>query len=356
MPKNEGGGVAAKIAAKAAAMAAVEGEANEPEDTAPSNGGGGTPINSAPAGADAAPPPATIEQATGEASSPADELSLRRSLLAEKLEEARARRQERKASRSHREHEGRTKQQLESELAAAQTERARLEKIGKGPFAGVLKELGRDPLQTFREMEAEAADINTPEGALRRLKSQTDETIAELNRKIDTLAKDRERDQEELKTERKTSAERELISRFETDFGRIIHDPAWRSLRVAYDDDVILAYAHTYRRDPSSLHAAAKLHKVRLTDPSRGFTMHEILTVLNAAQEDYEAKRKSREARLAGQSGDHADRSTVNGSTAPESRSTIGSDLASTRASGERRRLSRREKIDAEIDRLERQR
>lgn len=346
------GETASKIAARVAALAGPDdGDDGGEVDT--------TETETAVA-ADSGTTAETIEAATGDGAEPPkppDELSLRKQLLAEKIVASREERLARQEARARRDNEGRTKSQLDAELDAARAEKAKYERLGKAPFKEVLQELGRDPLATWREMNEEAINTNTPEGQLREFQLKIAGTLDALNKKIDALESGRTKDEETRQVEREQASERETAARFEANFTREIQDPKYRALRVAYEDDDILAYANQFRKNPQQMKAAADSHGVRLTDPRRGFTMSEILAVLKAAQDNYDAKRKTREARLSGQSSGQAGRSTVNGATAPEAVSTIGSDLASSRSSGgERRKLTREEKIDAEIERYERQR
>jgi hypothetical protein len=315
--------------------------ASEEVSTSEAPGGEETAVEAAPTAAKAAP--------AVEAPVEVDEVALKKSILQEKLEAARERRRASREDRERRQHEGRTRQQIDSELAAAREERQKWEGLKVGNFREGLKAIGRDPLKTFEELEREAAEANTPEGKIRMLEEKFAARLEEADRKITALLEERE-------NAKRSTEERETAARFEAHFTREVQDPEYKILRVAYDDDELLAYANGYRQNPESFFRAAEKVGVRLTAPQRGFTMREILSVLKAAQEAYDGRRKQREAKLSEESSDRNSRPQVNGTSAPEAVSTIGSELASTRASGERRKLSRQERIDQEIDRLDRRR
>lgn len=339
------GTIADKLAGRVATLSS---EASDTSSAEESDEAVADAAEESTASAEQAPPEAqTIEEATGEApAAEPDELTLRKSILQEKLAAARERRQA--ASREKLARQSRA--QIEADREAARAEREKWEALKTGSFKDGLKALGRDPLKTFQELEREAAEANTPEGQLARMRE-------EFQARIDAAEKRLQEVEQEREQERRSAAEQAVVTRFESDFSRQIAAPDYKILRVAYEDEELLQFAHGYRQAPKAFFADAERLGVRLTNPAKGFTMREILSVLKAAQETYEGKRKAREAKLSGQSGGQADRSRVNGTSAPEAVSTIGVDLASRASSGgETPRISRAQRIEREIDRLERRR
>lgn len=283
-----------------------------------------------------APPPMAADPEAEEA---AVVQKTQRSILEEKLAETRAKRKATEAQLRASREERQTRGEAQRQLEAARAERAKWERIGKDKsFKEALLELGRDPLETFKEMQREAAEAGTPEAMLRSLESKMNGIVEQANAKIAALEAQLEQ-----------SNQRDASARFTSDFNRHLAAPDYLLLREAYDDSTLLQYADGFRRNPESFYAQAKKYDV-LTDPRKGFTMRDILNVLKAAQEEYDSGRKTRRERLqAGNPGQQRP-PTVNGTKNAES--PVPTELASTRASGGRPKLSRAERVESVIRRL----
>ncbi len=246
----------------------------------------------------------------------------------------------------------------EDDRKAARAEREKFEasnrKLREGSFKDALTELGRDPRKAFEEMQREAVEAGSPEGQIRLLQRQLEETAAKNAAELEEIRKAREADAAERAKERDQVAEQLLVARFQNDFVKTLQDPAFNVLREAYDDEVIYAFADDFRLHPEKLHATAREHAVRLTQPGGRFTMREILKVLKTAQENHDARRQERRAGLGGVSQTLSRGTTVNGTTEKRNAgTTVGNDLASARASDGRAKLSRAERIEQEIRRQE---
>ena len=242
----------------------------------------------------------------------------------------------------------------------ALSEKQKYDALRTGSFKETLEALGRDPRAVFQEMQREAIEAGTPEGQIRKMRAdfekQMGEKLAPLEQTINELKAENER----LKQERAQNAEQALHAQVESDFVREVQDPAFRDLRVEYEDGDLFAYVQAFVRNPKSMYAAARDYDVRLTDPSKGFTMREMLLVLKAAQDRHTQGKQERAARFGAQPADAAPSAaapsakplTVNGTAERRNAGqTIDPDVAKERASPSRR-LSRAERVQREIDRL----
>ncbi len=210
--------------------------------------------------------------------------------------------------------------------------------------------MGRDPGKVFEEMQREAIEASTPEAELKRMRAdferQMGEKLAPLQETIEALKRERE----EMANQ---SYESNLVGAFKA----TVTDPAYIDLRAEYDDQGLFEYVQHFDKNPTAFFAAAKHYGVRLTDPSRGFTMPEILGVLKAAQDAHDRGKQERRSKLLPASPPGQTQPgkphTVNGTAARSNAGTpIGNDLATERSTPSRK-LSRKERIQAEIDRLE---
>ncbi len=258
-----------------------------------------------------------------------------------KLAEAR----DRRAAAKHGKIARAEREAAEADRRAAAQERARYDALKQGTFKETIAALGRDPREVFQEMQREAVEANTPEAEMKRMRAdferQIGETVEPLRK---TIA--------ELQAERNAIASQaydgQLVSAFQAD----IQDADYTGLRTEYDDADLLEYVRHFDRNPKVMLAEARRFGVRLTNSDGRFTMREALTVLKSAQDAHDQGRQQRAARLA-PAAPPAKSPTVNG-TAPRGNAatTIGNDVASERASPGRR-LTRRERIEAEIERQE---
>lgn len=349
-------GIAEKMAGRIATLAA-EGPSEAPAlPSAPPESG--EVVKEAPALEEQAPaqsPQEAIEEEnqeqTGEPEAPPDEAAVKRSILEEKLHAIKAKRAAQEAEKEERRiraihAKNQAAKELEETRKQLEETKAKWARLQTGSFKEGLMEMGRDPLQTFKELQREAVEADTPEGKIRMLERQFQE-------KLESITKPLESKLAEMQAEHARQAEASIQARMQADFVRTVQDPEYEVLREAYEDEDLLSYANNFRNNPESFHAAARQYGVRLTQPTKGFTMREILSVLKAAQVAHDEARKQRRERLREKSPGMPKPATVNGASAPRNAgSTITNDLASTRASGSGPKLSRQERIEAEIARL----
>jgi hypothetical protein len=312
--------------------------------------GGEAPAQEAPAEAapntpntpnEAPATPATPEQSEAERV-----LAAKRALIEEKLH---AQREKRKAAglssqaRADREAAAQAR-------AAAEAERGRYESLKQGTFKQTIEALGRDPRAVFEEMQREAIEASTPEAELRKLRADFERQMGEQLRPLQETI-------DALKAERQQLAAREYEMSLAAAFQSTVTDAKYLDLRAEYGDEGLHAYVKKFDRDPAMFIAAAKQYAVPLTDPSQGFTMQEILDVLKAAQDAHDRGKQERRQKLMPASAPGQTQPgkppTVNGTAARSNAGTpIGNDLASERAAPTRK-MSRAERIQAEIDRVE---
>jgi hypothetical protein len=301
-------------------------------------------------GAPAAPPPA--EKAPPAKAAPETEApeqaeakakAARAALLEEKLAHAREKRQaQRLAERAKAD-----RQAAAAEREAAAAERSKYDGLRTGSFKDTLQALGRDPMKTFEEMQREAIEASTPEAAARREREASERALEERFKPILS-------ELEQLRAERAQWAAQSHATAIRSSFQQAAADPAFADLRVEYDDETLLEHAQFYDKNPDQFRAAAHQHGVRLTDPAKGFTMHELLQMLSAAQAAHNAGVQARRAAQRPPA-PQAGTPTVNG-TAPRRNAAVnGTDSANGRAPAgtedsslsprERMRLRAREEI-----------
>jgi hypothetical protein len=237
-----------------------------------------------------------------------------------------------------------------AEREAATKERARYDSLKQGTFRETIAALGRDPREVFEEMQREAIEASTPEAELKRLRADFEKQMGEKLQPLQETI-------EELRREREALAAQANHSRMVGAFQSEVADPAYIDLRAEYDDAGLFAYVRDFVKNPQSLIAAAREYGVQLTDPSQGFTMREILNVLKSAQDAHDRGKQERRSKFLPASAPGQTQPgkppTVNGTAARSNAGTpIGNDLADERAAPPRK-LSRKERIQAEIDRVE---
>ncbi len=233
-----------------------------------------------------------------------------------------------------------------AERDAAAAERAKYDGLKQGTYKETLEALGRDPRKAWEEMNREAIEASTPEAQARRDRE-------EAQRALDERFKPVLSELEELREERKTYLAQAHENRLVGGFQRAAADPAFKDLRIEYPDEALLDHARYYDKNPGDLRVAAKQFGVQLTDPNKGFTMHELLQVLSAAQSAHNAGVQARRAALSPAEPQSAAPPTVNG-TAPRRNAgtAVGNDLASQRASAkaEVSGMSVKDRVRARID------
>src|SRR5688572_5138844 len=150
----------AKIAAVSAKLGLAEGAEPAHEDPSASpdvdtSGAGSAPA--APSVEESAP---SVSDDAGDKPREASSPGLDHKELAAKLEADRDRRrtkEERKRAKLEREQAEKERQQLEADRKEAAAEKAKWENLGKGKsWLETIKESGRNPLEVFEEMKAEA--------------------------------------------------------------------------------------------------------------------------------------------------------------------------------------------------------
>lgn len=328
--------MAARLAAK---MNAEAGDAPATEGDVPAGMGGDesdtSAVETVSEDVGAAPPRAADKGASGAASTAetpeqaeAKVRARRQELYEQKLADRRAKVQ---SARLVAQAKADRKAAAEDRKAGA-AERGKWEKIGKeGTYLDGLKELGRDPRAEWEAMNKEAIEAGTPEAIAKRereaLKREMDEKLTPLQREVEQLRAERDA------TAAKNAADAHA-SYLTSSFKEAAADPAFKDLRVEYADDTLLDHAKHYDKNPDQLRAHAREYGVRLTQPEKGFTMHELLQVLSAAQAAHNAGVQARRAAQSPAEPQSANPPTVNG-TAPRRNAgtAIGNDLASQRAS-----------------------
>ena len=216
---------------------------------------------------------------------------------------------------------------IADERKAVAAEKAKYEGLKTGSFKQTLSALGRDPVKTFAEMQQEAIEASTPEGAARREKEAAEQREKEKEAALEERFKPILSELEQLRAERAQWEEETHKTKIGQSFQHVAADPAFRELRVEYDDDALLEYAHLYDKNPGAFYEAAAQYNVRLTSPGKGFSMHELLQVLSAAQAAHSSGVQARRAAHRPperQSGSP----TVNGTAPRRNAAAPGNDLA----------------------------
>ncbi len=346
-------GIADKIAGRIASVVSAEtdgadaGEAPS-EEAAPVVEAGEQPI--APSG-EPGVASTTIEELAaggeGELAPPpdpeAEERKTRHALLREKLREQSERRRASQLEAQARQRE----REAQADREAARKERSKWEALKSGNFKAAVTELGLNPLDVFNEMQREAIEASTPEAQIKAMRAdferQMGEKLTPLQETIDRLLE-----------ERKELAAQAYANEMRRVFDAEVQDAEFTSLRVEYDDADLMGYVKHFDQHPKQFFEAARAFGVRLTDPAKGFTMREILSVLKAAQVAHETGKKQRGEKYAppAPAAPSAPKTpTVNGTAeVRDAGTTIPSDLAGERAAPPRR-LTRKERIEAEIKR-----
>lgn len=335
-------------------------------------GGDAATVNAPVEGA--APPPAPTEGAQGAPAAPAapsgqqtpaniieegvqppavDTVAEQRAAIEAKLA---AQREKRQAAEERKKAEE-ARKEAEKIKSEALTEKQKYDALKTGTFKQTLEALGRNPREVFEEMQREAIEADTPEAKIREMRAQFEQQIGEklkpLTETVEALKAENERLKNQAKQRAQAHYEEQLVGAFKQE---IVGDD-FKSLRIEYGDQGVFEYVDYFDRNPQEFYEAAREYKVPLTDPSKGFTMREILLVLKAAQDAHETGKKSREAELAPPPAPAAPSApkktpTVNGTAERRNAGqTIGEDLAGERASPAPR-LSRAERVRQEIERL----
>jgi len=272
----------------------------------------------------------------------ADARAARLKLFEEKLAETRERRQSARLAEQARAE----RKAAQEEREAARVERAKLAEIsGKlrtGSFRESLVALGRDPAKAFEEMSREAIEASTPEAAARREKYEAEQRERDREAALEERFRPVLSELEQLRAERAQWAEAEHRSNIQQSYQHASADPAFKDLRIEYSDEDLLEYAHMYDKNPEAFYAAAHQYGVRLTSPGKGFSMHEVLQLLGAAQAAHHSGVQARRAAQRPpepQSGTP----TVNGTAPRRNAAVTGNDPAPGTSGAEDSSLSPRE-------------
>lgn len=268
---------------------------------------------------------AAVEQAT---ETPEQAESKARAKRLEVFEEKLKGAREKRASQRLIEKAKADRKAAEEERRAASEQKAKWERLGKeGTYKDVLTELGRDPRAEYEAMTKEAIEGATPEAIAQR---QADALKREVDAKLTPLQQEVERLRAERADVAKQAHEHAIVS----SFNREAADPAFKDLRIEYDDGALIEYARHFDKNPDLLRATAQLRNVQLTNPEKGFTMREILQVLAAEQAAHNVGVQARRAALSPAEAQAGKPTTVNGTAERRNAATaIGNDLASQRAS-----------------------
>lgn len=322
------------LATKIASLTSASADSASGASGAPPSGASGA--ESAPADPQA-PVPTTDASGSSPAGATIDTGAAEREILAAKLAETRAKARARMDDKSARN----ARKEAEKLRDDAKSEKEQLSKsLRAGTFLETVKALGKDPREAFREMQAEAVRAGTPEAQLEAMQERFE---AENKAIRDELQKERdERAARDKQTEeaRQAAAIRAENQRFAGDFAKTVQQEPFGDLLDEYGEDRLLYLANNLRHNTSAAVDAASKLGVRLTDPARGVTMLEILSVLAAAQKDHESQKSARRTARTGatqnQPVPHPGPQTakVNGTTAARNAepSTIGNNIASATA------------------------
>jgi hypothetical protein len=304
------------IAARVSAMVA---ETQQPTGGAPASGSDSASeveVSAPPAGQASEVESGSV---AAEGAAEPDTRATKLALLEEKLASRRERRKaERLEDRAREE-----RKQAETDRKAAAEERAKWEALKTGNFKDAAIAMGRDPRQMFDEMQEEARIAGTPEAQMQRMQAMFEKQLADVTGPLKQTIEEMQREKQELLI-------REENTRFASEFTRAIQDPGYAGLREEYDDQQLYTFARTVKHD--------------LTQAGKRFTILDVLAVLKTAQDEHDAKRQARRTRLQTATQSPAvqaasEKPTVNGTAERRNAgTTLGNDLASSRASGDRSR------------------
>ena len=278
---------------------------------------GAAPAVEAKTEADAPAEPETPEQADAKAR------AARLALYEEKLKGQREKRQAQRLIETARAE----RKAAQDDRDAAKAERAKYDGLKTGSYKETLEALGRDPRKTFEEMQREAIEASTPEAQARRDKADAERALEERFKPVLS-------ELEQLREERKLMLAERAEHHISTSFQKAAADSAFADLRIEYPDEALLDHAKHYDKHPDQLRAAAVQFGVRLTAPEKGFTMHELLQVLSAAQAAHNAGVQARRAAQRPAEPQSAAPPTVNGTAPRRNAAANGNELASSRAPG----------------------
>jgi hypothetical protein len=312
----------------------------------------GEPLTVAVEGVAEAPEPTSIAEALGEipAVDPeADIKAARLKLFGEKLAQTREARRAAKIA----EQALSIRQKATEEAKAAADERAALAE-GRKDFKKFFEANGMNAREAYEEMTRQAIEADTPEAQLKAMqadfKRQLEDTVAPLRAQLEE-AKRREA---EFTAHQQQQAVAGAFQKFAA-------DPAYNDVRVEYGDERIFEKVSEMVQDPEFFYANAETYGVPTTGPDGRFTMRDALNLIKAVYDTDNAGREQRRTRLAPRDESSADTqsaqqpSTVDGTAARRNAgTTIPNDLATGRASAGGTRLTRKERIDAEIRRTDR--
>lgn len=288
---------------------------------------------------DSAAPPDGSASGAGSApaeGSPAPAKTIDHDELAAKLQADR----DRRAARQARKQAEEDRKQAEADRKAAAEEKAKLAAIGKDkPWKEALTEMGRDPSQVWEEMRKEALTAGTPEAMIEQMGRKFTADLQAEREKREAIEKQLE-DERKQRDEEKTAAEqRAEAATFERDFQRGLGEEKYAPLLDEYEPQQLFRLAHGLYKAPENLYAWADHLQVPLTDPNGQFTMVDILNVMTALQarhRGYQEQRRNKNAAPQSQPGQEkpaeAKKPTVNGTAARNAGSTLGNQLAATRA------------------------
>lgn len=264
----------------------------------------------------------------------------RLALLEEKLKKSRETRQAQRLEERARS----DRKQAASERRAAADERAKYDGLKAGSFKETIQKLGHDPAKVFVEMQREAVEASDPAAIARREQEAITATIREQKERIDALERERQDSVAQARAQQRDA-------NLQHHFTQALQDPAFRDLRIEYDDASLLEHAKYYDKNPKELHQHASTFGVTLTNPGKGFTMPELLKVLSAAQAKHNEAKQARQAALSPAQADEGRTPTVNGTAARRNAGTVTNELAQTRASsGPVETGSVRDRIRARIE------
>ncbi len=322
----------ATVAEVTAKLEAADAAANA--EPAPDHAPGAPPPEGASSGVGSASADVGADGATSPSASPEATLS---DQIAAKLEierDRRATKAERRRARVEREQLQKAREQADADKAAAAAEKEKWANAGKTkPFRELLQEVGRDPLEAWNEMREEALKAGTPEAKIEALDKAYAARLEALEKALEAERNGRAEERKQISAAREHRA-------FVADFNSHVSGEPYAGLREEYEPEQLFSVVESLKSNPPYLVKQARSLGVDLTRDDGTFTMTDILNVMAATQARHIAKKEQRrtqgaapQTRPAGlQQLAAVAKPTVNGAAARPAGSTIGNDLAATRA------------------------
>jgi hypothetical protein len=208
--------------------------------------------------------------------------------LAEARDKAEARRLSKKAKAE--------REAAKAEREAAAAEKAKWDALKTGKFREGITALGRDPLEVFREMSAEAIAASDPEAQAKKAAAEKE---AAIQAKLDAAEKWIADQEAAKKTAWEKHQEQQVLTKLVDHYNHAVEDPKYLDMRADIDDRDIFAQIRLWATDPKeeeSFYEKAKLYGVPVE--GNGFYIEEALELIRAAHAEDVRGRSERRAKL----------------------------------------------------------